>query len=493
MEDVLDEPMMSSADARVTDAVSRRLSTGQFQKQMTRIREAAEDAQKKIDYRTAHNEHILRAVEVVEAFLKRTHRLCYGGQAINAQLPRRYQFYDPEYSIPDYDFFTPSQATDIQEITEDLRKAGFTEISAREGMHEGTIKIYVEYIPVADLTLMNPTLYRTLAKREFRKDGISYLDANTLRMMMYLELSRPNGEVSRWPKIYERLLLFNEFVPRSTSEDAGHGARVLQPARMSTDETYLILRFIVTHQRVFAGGDLLSFFQAKLPVVQAHTKLPAVQAKLPAVKAHKKPKRSVDWILRSKKPIVFYSPEPEIDAEELRGLVMGMPSGEKSNGRKRKITIKSYKTQAGDMIPSVQVLMRAKKPLVFIIEETACHAYQTVPIHFEGKVSRTLRIASIDTLITLYFSLGLMKGTLMGSVGSMDSLANQLVEISIASRGSSAAASASPFISLTCSGHQTALSSLIRAKVARVLRKKTVRVPNVSTRSTQKRRRFSSI
>ena len=29
---------------------------------------------------------------------------------------------------------------------------------------------------------------------------ISYLDANTLRMLMYLELSRPRGEVSRWPK-----------------------------------------------------------------------------------------------------------------------------------------------------------------------------------------------------------------------------------------------------------------------------------------------------
>ena len=31
-------------------------------------------------------------------------------------------------------------------------------------------------------------------------------------MLMYLELSRPRGEVGRWPKVFERLSLFNEFV-----------------------------------------------------------------------------------------------------------------------------------------------------------------------------------------------------------------------------------------------------------------------------------------
>lgn len=484
MEDILDDHDGLAA----ASAASYRLSTGQFQKQMTRIRNAAEAAQKKIDYRTAHNEHVRRAIEVVEEFLARSHRLCYGGQAINAQLPRRYQFYDPEYSIPDYDFFTPSQDADIRDITRALRHAGFTEISAREGMHEGTIKIYVDYVPVADVTAMDPALYRTLSKREFRKDEISYVDANTLRMMMYLELSRPNGEVSRWPKIYERLLLFNEFVPLSTTTDHGHGkptAKIMQPSLLSTDETYLILRFIVTHERVFAGGDLLSFFK--------HT-------------ASSRRTQSIDWILRSKKPILFYSSEPAEDAEELRALLLDMPKS--AHERKRAIAIRAHETKGHDMIPSMHVLLRAKKPLVYIIHSTACHSYQDVPIHFENKGTNTLRIASMDTLITLYFSLGLMKGkgghSMMGSIGSMDALANQLVDLSMAHRSSSSSSSGSrardriPFISLTCSGHQTALSSLIRAKVARVLRKR--QMPTSTTqkqssarsasRSTRRSKRF---
>lgn len=69
-------------------------------------------------------------------------------------------------------------------------------------MHEGTIKVYVDYIPVADMTAIDPKLYRILSKREYRVDGISYLDANTLRMLMYLELSRPRGEVGRWAKVF---------------------------------------------------------------------------------------------------------------------------------------------------------------------------------------------------------------------------------------------------------------------------------------------------
>jgi len=172
------------SDIEQTHISSTYFDKKQFQKQIAIIKQASELAQQKTDYASAHDDHILRAIEVVEEFLRKKHRLCYGGQAINAHLPAKYKFYDPEYSIPDYDFFTPSPEADITLISKDLRKAGFTDIAARERMHEGTIKIYVEYIPVADITQIDPKLYRILSKREYRNDGISYLDVNSLRMLM---------------------------------------------------------------------------------------------------------------------------------------------------------------------------------------------------------------------------------------------------------------------------------------------------------------------
>jgi hypothetical protein len=76
----------------------------------------------------------------------------------------------------------------------------------------------------------------------------------------------------------------------------------------------------------------------------------------------------------------------------------------------------------------------------------------------------------MDTLITLYFSLGLIKSSFF-DMGAMECLANQLVHININARNKPEQF-IFPFISITCSGHQTSLPSLIRAKVQRITQKK---------------------
>ena len=76
----------------------------------------------------------------------------------------------------------------------------------------------------------------------------------------------------------------------------------------------------------------------------------------------------------------------------------------------------------------------------------------------------------MDTLITLYFGLGLLDSSFF-DMGSMECLANKLVEISIKARRS-ADKFPFPFISIKCAGHQVSLPSLIREKVRRITLKK---------------------
>jgi hypothetical protein len=412
-------------------------------KQLDIIKQASEIAQAKIDYFSAHDDNVIRAIDVVEDFLRKRHRLCYGGQAINAHLPARYKFYDPESSIPDYDFFTPQQSNDIITLVKDLKKAGFTEISAREGMHEGTVKIYVDYVPVADLTAIDPKLYRILSQREFKTDGISYLDANTLRMLMYLELSRPRGEVTRWPKVFERLSLFNEFVP-------------VKPCRISNEPFYgglnqtqlqYAINYIMKEKRIFAGADLLDFYNTSLRTKKLNTK----------------------WVFTTKKPIIFFSPDSDNDAKQLRTEFSFLSNSLKSTNPSIKhapITIKSYSSKGIDLIPSMKVVSQGNKSLVFIIDQAACHSYFNIPVTRDS----VMRIASMDTLITLYFSLGLVDSKFF-DMGSMECLANKLVEISLKARNNPDNFPL-PFISIKCSGHQTSLPSLIREKVKRITQKK---------------------
>jgi len=402
-----------------------------FQKQLDIIKKASEVAQEKIDYYTAHDDHILHAIEIVEGFLRKKHRICYGGQAINAHLPLKYKFYDPEHSIPDYDFFTPSQEKDITMIVNDLKKAGFTEISAREGMHEGTVKIYVDYIPVADITEIDPALYKMLSTREYRMDGISYLDANSLRMLMYLELSRPRGELSRWGKVYERLMLFNEFATGKACHKSNKTRNVLK-GKLTKEQVHTILAFIIEEKRIFAGADLLGFYEDAL----------------------KDKKQETHWIISSKKPIVFFSDEPENDAKKLVVQLHDSP-----------ILIKSYKSKGIDIIPTITVLTQSKQLVAIIVHQSACHSYLNVS--YDHKL---IRIASMDTLITLYFGLGLLHSPFF-DMGSMECLAHEIVQISIKARAQSDQF-IFPFISIKCVGHQTTLPSLIRAKVTRITEKK---------------------
>jgi len=134
---------------------------------------------------------------------------------------------------------------------------------------------------------------------------------------------------------------------------------------------------------------------------------------------------------------------------------------------KKSVTIKTLSSKGVDIIPSIKVVAQGSKALVIIVDQTACHAYFNVPLRSEGKV---IRIASLDTLITLYFGLGLLDSSFF-DMGSMECLANKLVEISIRARRD-VDKFPFPFISIKCAGHQTSLPSLIREKVRRITLKK---------------------
>ena len=154
-----------------------------------------------------------RIVEVMENFLRIRSRLIYGGAAINAYMSPKNKFYDPRLHLPDYDFLTPDPLQDCTDLIAEFQKAGFEDVEAKLGIHEGTYKVFVNYRPAADITYMPPTLYERLLADSSLIDGLRYAGVDYLRMNMYLELSRPAGNLQRWPKIYERLLLLNKEYP----------------------------------------------------------------------------------------------------------------------------------------------------------------------------------------------------------------------------------------------------------------------------------------
>lgn len=174
-----------------------------------------------------------KIVDTMERFLRIKKRIVYGGAAINAHLPDDKKFYDPTLYLPDYDFLTPDPLQDCADLLVAFQNEGFTDLEAKFGIHEGTYKVFVNFRPAADITYMPRDLYDRIRKDSTVIGGIHYASVNYLRMNMYLELSRPAGMVTRWEKVYERLLLLNETYPlrpgRCATESKGKAVdRIVQ-------------------------------------------------------------------------------------------------------------------------------------------------------------------------------------------------------------------------------------------------------------------------
>lgn len=149
----------------------------------------------------------------IEKFMLSKKLIGYGGMAINVLLPREKQFY--EYiDVPDYDFFSPNAKKDAIKLSKILSISNKDDdIEVKSAMNEGTFKIFVNFIPIVDITQIDYELYKNLLRNSIYNKGIYYAPYNYLRMSMYLELSRPLGDISRWDKVYNRLQLINQSHP----------------------------------------------------------------------------------------------------------------------------------------------------------------------------------------------------------------------------------------------------------------------------------------
>ena len=199
---------------------------------------------------------VTASTKIVEAFLKKARTLCYGGTAINNLLPEKDRFYGPT-ETPDYDFFTETPQEHGVELSDQLSKVGIESVELKPGVHMGTFKVFADYHGVADLTFMSPKIFEHLWKEKITRNGIHYVHPNFLRMSMYLELSRPEGDVSRWEKVYTRLMLLNKHYPiLCTNEPKA-------PEELSPERKKEAIRMLKNHPLILLGFSAVSRLEKK--------------------------------------------------------------------------------------------------------------------------------------------------------------------------------------------------------------------------------------
>jgi Poly(A) polymerase catalytic subunit len=401
-----------------------------------RLQTAIKKAEGVINYEAAHNEELIRALEIVLKFLKDKKRVCYGGTAMNAILPEGKRFYNMDYDLPDYDFFTPDPDEDIEELVHLLKKAKFENVYSKIGMHEGTKKVLVNFSPIADITYLSPTIYPVFFKRAVIRNGVRYTDPEILRMMMYLELSRPKGEVSRWEKVYERLQLINkEFPPKKALGYTRKATTAVKKTTLPCNMHDAVFRYCIDGKRSLITGDLDIFYEK-------------------AITASKNPQFNVS---NYKGIIGWLTPDLKTDAKKLQAI-LGGPQ-----------LCRIFLHPARSEIVSEYIEITYKDvPAVLLVRETACHSYLTFPV----KDGRSIYIASLDTLITLYYSIAIFTIKARQYIPKIETKIAKLVALDEKNRV--AKNPKIPAFPLICHGYQKGYSTLLRERIERVQEEKKI-------------------
>lgn len=221
------------------------------------MRSAIDNADRIKGSDSATSAEIKKVIKIVEEFMAKNSLMCYGGTAVNNILPVKDRFYDTNREIPDYDFYSPTALEHAKELANIYYKAGYNEVEAKSGKHTGTFKVFVNYTPIADITQMDEQLYNQLKKHAVTVNHILYAPPNYLRMALYLELSRPAGDIGRWEKLLKRVNLLNKHYPIKTKkcEQMKSFTRSFTSKTHSAISVFQIIKsFLIDQGVIFFGG-----------------------------------------------------------------------------------------------------------------------------------------------------------------------------------------------------------------------------------------------
>jgi hypothetical protein len=186
---------------------------------------------------------------------------------------------------------------------------------------------------------------------------------------MYLELSRPAGDISRWEKVLKRLSLLNNYYPLG-SEECAHVdfQRNVEGKENSekSDEIYENVKNTLVNQSVvFFGGYAISMYAKYMPA-----------------NLRRKLEKIPDFDVLSEQPEMT----AEIVVERLKEI-----------GIKNAKVIK--RPALGEVIPEHYQIQVGKDTVAFIYTPIACHSYNIVSID-----GQKIKIATIDTMLSYYLA-----------------------------------------------------------------------------------------
>lgn len=146
-------------------------------------------------------------------FIKSRKRIIYGGWAQNELIKNKNKdegFYK-EVDTPDVEFYSYEPIKDAVELADFLKSKIKTSVSVGGGIHEGTYKLFVNYINYCDISYLAKNICDRCLKLEL--NGLVY----THPMFLYIDIFRvftdPLTSYWRLDKSFNRFIKMNRYYP----------------------------------------------------------------------------------------------------------------------------------------------------------------------------------------------------------------------------------------------------------------------------------------
>ena len=335
-------------------------------KELEILRNAIDNASSISGKKMIQSDDIKNIISILEKFLRKNKTLCYGGTAINNILPEHMRFYNRNIELPDYDFFSPNAVYLAKKLAKIYYDEGYEEVEAKSGIHSGTFKVYVNFMPIADITYIDKTFFNNLYKKAIKINSICYCPPNFLRMAMYIELSRPMGDISRWEKVLKRLILLNKNYPlRGIACNSLNHQRNYKGIDNSNKIYDLTRRSFIDQGLVFFGGYAANLYSSYMPNYEKN-------------------------IIRKIPDFDILSEDPETSARIVKEQL-------EYEGIKNIKINKRY--SIGEFIPEHYEVLVGKDTIAFIYKTISCHSFNYINIQNER-----IKVASIDTILSFYLA-----------------------------------------------------------------------------------------
>lgn len=350
------------------------------------LRMQVDKAEKKVKQKLVNSEDVKKILQIVENFIKSSGLVAYGGLAIDRLLPEEDKIYNKDVDLPDYDFFSPNAVVDAKRLGDIYAAQGYTEVEVKSGQHHGTFKVFVNFTPIADITLLPLELFKAIKASAKKVNGMLFADPNFLRMGMYLELSRPDGDVSRFEKVLKRLILINKHYPLGVGADSSQSCerrnfqRALdgRAAKAREGDIYdITFKALAEQGVVFFGGYAITLYSRYMP---RHLR--------------KKLARFPDFDVLATNPVDV--------AEYVK---------ERLNDSGIDDVHITTRQPVGEIIPEHLEIRVGDDTIAFVYKPVACHSYNVLPIGGKGKgrgavapAEKTIKVATIDTMLSFYLA-----------------------------------------------------------------------------------------